>query len=202
MFLPFFEKLRKRFSSSACGSSPTLNQSTFDEDISVGKAVPGDVKEGCFAVSTREGGEAQMFIIELSHLTNPEFQSLLDQSRDKYGSHQKGVISLPCQPHQLEEILEHSRKNNVESWNISFRKRYSGRDIAVALPSETGIHGFCGGSRIHRDCGRLCPQFNGKRTIALITGRNHRYSTVANSLQSIIQPYRKTKKSEMRFRIV
>ncbi|KAE8717243.1 putative SAUR-like auxin-responsive protein family [Hibiscus syriacus] len=55
MFLPFFEKLRKRLSSSAYGSSPTLNQSTFDEDMSVGKAVPGDVKEGCFAVSRGEG---------------------------------------------------------------------------------------------------------------------------------------------------
>ncbi|KAK8496522.1 hypothetical protein V6N12_020131 [Hibiscus sabdariffa] len=119
MFLPFFEKLRKRFSSSAYGSSPTLNQSNFDEDMSVGKAVPGDVKEGFFAVSTGEGDETQRFVIELGHLTNPEFLCLLDQSQVEYGTHQKGVLSLPCQPHELEEILEHSRENNVctESWD-------------------------------------------------------------------------------------
>ncbi|KAE8671988.1 hypothetical protein F3Y22_tig00111877pilonHSYRG00308 [Hibiscus syriacus] len=51
-------------------------------------------------------------------------------------------------------------------------------DIAVAPPSETAIHNFCGGSRIHTDHGRLRLQFNGKRMIAPITGRNHRYSTV------------------------
>ncbi|KAE8666257.1 putative SAUR-like auxin-responsive protein family [Hibiscus syriacus] len=96
MFLPFFEKLRKRFSSLAYGSSPTVDQSRFDDDMSVAKAVPADVKEGCFAVRTGEGKEAQRFIIEL--LTNPEFQSLLDQSRDEYGSHQKGFLSLPCHP--------------------------------------------------------------------------------------------------------
>ncbi|GMI71205.1 hypothetical protein HRI_000789800 [Hibiscus trionum] len=120
MFLPFFEKLRKGFSSSAHGSSSTLDQSKFDEDMSVGKAVPGDVKEGYFAVSTGEGNETQRFVIELGHLTNPEFLCLLDQSQDEYGTHQKGVLSLPCQAHELEEILEHSRESNVftESWDI------------------------------------------------------------------------------------
>ncbi|KAL4297102.1 hypothetical protein GQ457_12G010680 [Hibiscus cannabinus] len=113
MFRPFFEKLRKRFSSSAHSLSPTLSQSTFDEDMSVGKAVPGDVKEGFFAVSAGEGKETQRFVIELDHLTNPEFLCLLDQARDEYGSHQKGVLSLPCQPHELEEILEHGKENNV-----------------------------------------------------------------------------------------
>ncbi|KAK5804175.1 hypothetical protein PVK06_031824 [Gossypium arboreum] len=40
MFRPFFKKLRKGFSSSAYSASPALNHSKFNEDMSVGKAVP------------------------------------------------------------------------------------------------------------------------------------------------------------------
>ncbi|XP_039042107.1 auxin-responsive protein SAUR32-like [Hibiscus syriacus] len=121
MFLPFFEKLRKRFSSLAYGSSPTVDQSRFDDDMSVAKAVPADVKEGCFAVRTGEGKEAQRFVIELDHLTNPEFLSLLDQAWEEYGFQQKGVLSLPCRPRELQEILEYSKGQNActESWTAS-----------------------------------------------------------------------------------
>ncbi|PPS11905.1 hypothetical protein GOBAR_AA08726 [Gossypium barbadense] len=104
---------RRRFSSSAYSTSSELNHAKFDEDTSVGKAVPGDVKEGFFAVSAAKGKETQRFVIELDHLTNPEFLSLLDEAREVYGSHQTGVFSLSCQPHELEEILEHSKENNV-----------------------------------------------------------------------------------------
>ncbi|MBA0588018.1 hypothetical protein Gorai_001136, partial [Gossypium raimondii] len=62
MFRPFFQKLRKRFSSSAYSTSPELNHDKFDEDMSVGKAVPGDVKEGFFAVSAANGKETQRFV--------------------------------------------------------------------------------------------------------------------------------------------
>ncbi|KAK8280317.1 hypothetical protein V6Z11_D09G167600 [Gossypium hirsutum] len=106
MFRPFFQKLRKGFSSSAYSASPALNHSKFDEDMSVGKAVPAD------------GEETQRFLIELDHLTNPEFLSLLDQAREEYGFHQKGVLTLPCRPQELQEILRHSKGSNActESW--------------------------------------------------------------------------------------
>ncbi|TYJ18956.1 hypothetical protein E1A91_A09G158100v1 [Gossypium mustelinum] len=84
MFRPFFKKLRKGFSSSAYSASPALNHSKFNEDMSVGKAVPGDVKEGFFTVFT-----------------------------------QKGALFLPCRPHELQEILQHSKGSNnacTESW--------------------------------------------------------------------------------------
>ncbi|XP_016673076.1 auxin-responsive protein SAUR36 [Gossypium hirsutum] len=101
MFRPFFQKLRKGFSSSAYSASPALNHSKFDEDMSVVK-----------------GEETQRFLIELDHLTNPEFLSLLDQAREEYGFHQKGVLTLPCRPQELQEILRHSKGSNActESW--------------------------------------------------------------------------------------
>ncbi|KAE8723903.1 hypothetical protein F3Y22_tig00011547pilonHSYRG00012 [Hibiscus syriacus] len=74
----------------------------------------------------------------------------------------------------------------TSGYQIAFRKRYSGCNIAVAPPCETAIHGFCGGSRIHTDCSRLRPQFNRKRMIAPITGRNHCYSIVGHNLCSAI----------------
>ncbi|KAK9010320.1 hypothetical protein V6N11_036831 [Hibiscus sabdariffa] len=96
MFKPFFQKLRKGFSSSAYSASQALNDSKFDEELSVGRAVPGDVKEGFFTVFAVKGKEMQRFVIELDHLTNPEFLCLLDQAREEYGFQQKGVLSLPC----------------------------------------------------------------------------------------------------------
>ncbi|XVE76140.1 hypothetical protein DITRI_Ditri12bG0149400 [Diplodiscus trichospermus] len=118
MFRPFFQKLRKGFWASASRESPAFNQARFDEDMSVGKAVPGDVQEGFFAVSAAMGKKTQRFVIELDHLTNPAFLNLLDQAREEYGFHQKGVLSLPCQPHELQEILEHNKENSAgtESW--------------------------------------------------------------------------------------
>ncbi|XVF76428.1 hypothetical protein PTKIN_Ptkin13bG0265400 [Pterospermum kingtungense] len=118
MFRPFFQKLRRGFGVSTSRESPALNHAKFEEDMSVGKAVPHDVKEGSFAVCAVKGKETQRFVIELDHLTNPEFLSLLDQARDEYGSHQKGVLSLPCQPHELQEILDQSKETDdgTESW--------------------------------------------------------------------------------------
>ncbi|MBA0684405.1 hypothetical protein Goari_025992 [Gossypium aridum] len=65
-----------------------------------------------------KGEETQRFLIELNHLTNPEFLSLLDQAREEYGFHQKGVLTLPCRPQELQEILRHSKGSNActESW--------------------------------------------------------------------------------------
>ncbi|KAK8485804.1 hypothetical protein V6N13_041519 [Hibiscus sabdariffa] len=120
MFKPFFQKLRNGFSISAYSASQALNHSKFNEDMSVGKAVPGDVKEGFFTVFAVKGKEIQRFVIELDHLTNPEYLILLEQAREEYGFQQKGVLSLPCRPHELQEILEHSKGNHActQSWDI------------------------------------------------------------------------------------
>ncbi|KAA3455154.1 auxin-responsive protein SAUR71-like [Gossypium australe] len=104
MFRPFFKKLRKGFSSSAYSASPALNHSKFNEDMSIGKAVPSDVKEGFFTVFSVKGKETQ---------------SLMDQAREEYGFQQKGALSLPCRPLELQEILQHSKGSNnacTESW--------------------------------------------------------------------------------------
>ncbi|KAK9010322.1 hypothetical protein V6N11_036833 [Hibiscus sabdariffa] len=112
---PLFQKLRNGFSTSAYSASPALNHSKFDENTSVSKAVPGDVKEGIFAVFAVKGKEIQSFVIELDHITNPEFQSLLDQAREEYELtfQQKGVLSVPSRPHELQEILEHGNVHNA-----------------------------------------------------------------------------------------
>ncbi|XVF07859.1 hypothetical protein REPUB_Repub06bG0176000 [Reevesia pubescens] len=114
MFRLFFQKLQKGWVS-ASRESPALNHAEFDEDMSVGKTVPGDVKEGFFTVFAVKGKEMQRFVIELHQLTNPAFLSLLDQAREEYGFQQKGALSLPCRPHELQEILEHSKENNSDT---------------------------------------------------------------------------------------
>ena len=118
MFRPFFQKLQKGFRVSASRESPAINHAKFDEDMSVGKTVPDGVKEGFFTVFAVKGKETQKFVIELDHLTNPAFLSLLDQAREEYGFQQKGALSLPCRPHELQEILEHGKENNAgtERW--------------------------------------------------------------------------------------
>ncbi|XWS66847.1 hypothetical protein CRYUN_Cryun05aG0236200 [Craigia yunnanensis] len=118
MFGPFFQKLRKGFWVSASRESPVINQAKFDEDMSVGKTVSDGVKEGFFTVFAVKGKETQRFVIELDHLTNPAFLCLLDQAREEYGFQQNGALSLPCRPHELQEILEHSKENkaDTESW--------------------------------------------------------------------------------------
>ncbi|MBA0684404.1 hypothetical protein GOBAR_DD22919 [Gossypium barbadense] len=71
MFRPFFQKLRKGFSSSAYSASPALNHSKFDEDMSVGKAVPADVKEGFFNCLCSEGRRnTEGFLLSLVDLKN------------------------------------------------------------------------------------------------------------------------------------
>ncbi|EOY07900.1 SAUR-like auxin-responsive protein family, putative [Theobroma cacao] len=113
MFRPFFQKLRKGYWVSAFRESPALNHAGFDEDMSVAKTVPDDVKEGFFTVFAVKGKETQRFVIELDQLTNPALLSLLDQAWEEYGFQQKGALSLPCRPHELQAILEHSNKSNA-----------------------------------------------------------------------------------------
>ncbi|OMO72468.1 Auxin responsive SAUR protein [Corchorus capsularis] len=104
MFTPFFQIPRKGFWVSSAARAPSFNHySEFDEAV-IG--VPNDVKEGYFTVFAVKGTETQRFVIELNNLTNPAFLSLLEQAGEEYGFKQKGVLSLPCRPQELQAILE------------------------------------------------------------------------------------------------
>ncbi|XVE76139.1 hypothetical protein DITRI_Ditri12bG0149300 [Diplodiscus trichospermus] len=117
MFTPFFQKLRKGFWVSS-SRIPALNQFEVDEEMDVTATVPDDVKEGYFTVFAVKGKETQRFVIELGNLTNPAFLSLLEQAREEYGFQQKGVLSLPCRPQELQDILEQCKvdENGAAGW--------------------------------------------------------------------------------------
>lgn len=110
MFItPFFQKLRKGFwvlSSSSRGRALICSQVEVevDEEMEM-EVVPDDVKEGYFTVVAVKGNDKQRFVIELDYLTNPAFLTLLELAREEYGFQQKGVLSLPCRPHELQQIL-------------------------------------------------------------------------------------------------
>ncbi|XVE96624.1 hypothetical protein REPUB_Repub02eG0238700 [Reevesia pubescens] len=78
----------------------------FDEDIEETKKIPKDVKEGHFAVIAVKGGKPKRFILELSYLKNPAFLRLLEQAKEEYGFQQMGTLTVPCQPEELQKILE------------------------------------------------------------------------------------------------
>ncbi|KAE8697587.1 Cytochrome P450 86A8 [Hibiscus syriacus] len=71
----------------------------------------------------------------------------------------KGLAYLQMKSAAAAALLRHKltlmagykveQKMSLTGYQIAFRNRDSGRDIAVAPPSETGFDGFCGGSRIH-----------------------------------------------------
>ncbi|XWS55858.1 hypothetical protein CRYUN_Cryun09bG0036000 [Craigia yunnanensis] len=111
MFTPIFQKLRKGFWVSS-SRGPALNQVELDEEMDVA-TVPDDVKEGCFTVFAVKGKETQRFVIELDNIKNPAFLSLLEKAREEYGFQKTGVLSLPCRPQELQEILEHGKVNEA-----------------------------------------------------------------------------------------
>ncbi|XVF55503.1 hypothetical protein PTKIN_Ptkin06aG0041200 [Pterospermum kingtungense] len=113
MFRPFFRKLRKGFWVSAASIGPALNQFDEEMDVATTTVLPDDVKEGYFTVFAVKGKETQRFVIELDNLTNPAFLSLLEMAREEYGFQQKGVLSLPCRPQELLEILKHGKVNEA-----------------------------------------------------------------------------------------
>jgi SAUR family protein len=54
-------------------------------------------------------GEMKRFIIGLEYLSDPEFLGLLDQAKEEYGFMHKGAIAVPCQPQQLQNIIDGQR---------------------------------------------------------------------------------------------
>lgn len=78
----------------------------YDEELEAATMVPEDVKEGHFAVWAVMGGESKRFIVDLCYLTNPAFLRLLEQAEEEYGFEQKGTLAVPCQPEELQKILQ------------------------------------------------------------------------------------------------
>ncbi|GMI80965.1 hypothetical protein HRI_001765800 [Hibiscus trionum] len=80
----------------------------YDRDTDVDE-VPDDVKEGHFAVMAVGSGNPKRFILELSYLKNPAFLRLLEEAREEYGFQQMGILTVPCQPEQLLEIIQDTK---------------------------------------------------------------------------------------------
>ncbi|XVF76427.1 hypothetical protein PTKIN_Ptkin13bG0265300 [Pterospermum kingtungense] len=99
-------KKLKRVVRESVSRVPDQNAFEFDEDVEETKKIPKDVKEGHFAVIAVKGGKTKRFILELSYLKNPAFLSLLEEAKEEYGFRQTGALTVPCQPEELQKILE------------------------------------------------------------------------------------------------
>ncbi|TKY52953.1 Auxin-responsive protein SAUR32 [Spatholobus suberectus] len=86
--------------------------SYYNEATSV---VSDDVREGYFAVLATKGGESKRFIVGLHYLNDPAFLGLLDQAQQEFGFRQKGALAIPCQPQELQKILD--------AWSKSIEQR-------------------------------------------------------------------------------
>uniref|UniRef100_A0A2N9I581 Auxin-responsive protein n=1 Tax=Fagus sylvatica TaxID=28930 RepID=A0A2N9I581_FAGSY len=99
----FIEKLQKSLSVLAPRETD-LND--FNEELVVAAVVPDYVTEGHFSVFAIKGEETKRFVVELYYLTNPAFLRLLDQAKEEYGFTQKGALTVPCRPEELQKILD------------------------------------------------------------------------------------------------
>ena len=80
--------------------------------------MPNDVAACCFTVFAVQGEETQRLVIELDNLTNTAFLNLLEKAQEEYGFQQKGALSLPCRPRELQKILEEwkAEHDDTEGW--------------------------------------------------------------------------------------
>ncbi|KDP29147.1 hypothetical protein JCGZ_16536 [Jatropha curcas] len=113
MMLKLF--IRKLQQALLLSSSKESSFSIINEEIKNAKEVPGDVKQGQFAVLAVKGEEPKRFVVELDHLTNPEFMKLLEQAQEEFGFQQKGVLAVPCQPEELQTILSNRKNRRIST---------------------------------------------------------------------------------------
>ncbi|KAF3786918.1 Indole-3-acetic acid-induced protein [Nymphaea thermarum] len=64
-----------------------------------------EMKEGHFAVMASFDGNSKRFTVPLCYLSNPAFVRLLDEAEEEYGFSQQNILTVPCDPTQLERIL-------------------------------------------------------------------------------------------------
>ncbi|KAJ0089417.1 hypothetical protein Patl1_32165 [Pistacia atlantica] len=100
---------RRLFSTSRVGA----NLDQVDENGEKGSG--GTVKKGYFAVVAVKGEKPKRFTLELGYLNNPEFIKLLEQAQEEFGFEQKGVLAVPCQPEELQDILNLKRNRRAST---------------------------------------------------------------------------------------
>ncbi|GLJ40970.1 hypothetical protein SUGI_0847990 [Cryptomeria japonica] len=71
------------------------------------KIVPTDVCEGHVAVyAAKEERKRRRFVIPLDYLKHPVFKDLLRMAEEEFGfDYHTGLLTLPCDPLQFEEII-------------------------------------------------------------------------------------------------
>ncbi|KAA0063814.1 hypothetical protein IC582_018869 [Cucumis melo] len=103
--------------------SPLLSKEpkpeSFYEEFEAAATVPKDVEEGHFVVFAVDGDERKRFVINLEFLSNPEFLRLLELAKEEYGFQQKGALTVPCRPEELQKIVEERRKQKSGEWIAS-----------------------------------------------------------------------------------
>ncbi|KAF8085936.1 hypothetical protein N665_0642s0032 [Sinapis alba] len=82
----------------------------FEKEGNAETTIPSDVKEGHVAVIAIKGERAVRFVLELQELNKPEFRRLLEQAREEFGFQPRGPLTIPCQPEEVQKILQESRK--------------------------------------------------------------------------------------------
>ncbi|KAL1193920.1 Auxin-induced protein 6B [Cardamine amara subsp. amara] len=88
------------------------NCGEFEEEGNAATMIPSDVKEGYVAVIAVKGERAKRFVLELKELNKPEFLRLLEQAKDEFGFQPTGPLTIPCQPEEVQKILQGSRKGD------------------------------------------------------------------------------------------
>ncbi|CAN0916459.1 Protein SMALL AUXIN UP-REGULATED RNA 16 [Linum grandiflorum] len=103
--------------------------------------VPGDVKEGHFAVLAVEGvEEPQRFVVPLSYLTHPTFLRLLEKAEEEYGFNGcEGALVVPCRPSELERILADQHWEETRSTR---GRNDGGSDGNWSCSSKTMVQSF------------------------------------------------------------
>lgn len=67
-------------------------------------------KRGHFSVVTSGNGESKKFVVGLRYLSYPPFVMLLEAAEREYGFEQKGVLTLPCEASELQQMLSQCLK--------------------------------------------------------------------------------------------
>ncbi|KAL1561083.1 Protein SMALL AUXIN UP-REGULATED RNA 51 [Salvia divinorum] len=75
-----------------------VRKESFDESE---EGLPMDVPKGHFAVYV--GENRTRYIVPISYLSNPQFQSLLQQAEEEFGFDHGSGLSIPCD----EEVFEY-----------------------------------------------------------------------------------------------
>lgn len=73
------------------------------ESLGIEEGIPLDVPKGHFVVYV--GENRNRYIVPISYLSKPEFQSLLQQAEEEFGfDHERG-LSIPCEEEVFQYLL-------------------------------------------------------------------------------------------------